>query len=101
VSINEVNGETIASDSSAVTPPSATLKRPPVKDPANCLEDVLKIHKMVHVPASNKKKDGAMRKCRVCAKYKIRKETSGKCVSYGVALCKFSCFNVYHTKKNY
>jgi hypothetical protein len=86
VSINEVNGETIASDSSAVTPPSATLKRPPVKDPANRLEGGLKIHKMVHVPASNKKKNGAMRKCRVCAKHKIRKETSVMCASCGVAL---------------
>jgi hypothetical protein len=38
VSINEVNGETIPSESSAVTPPSATLKRPPVKDPTNRLD---------------------------------------------------------------
>ncbi|PNF36876.1 hypothetical protein B7P43_G08883 [Cryptotermes secundus] len=98
---NEVNDETNASDSSAVTPPHATLKRPPVKDPENRLEGGLKVHKMVHVPPSNNKKNGAMRKCRVCAKHKIRKETSIMCASCGVALCKLSCFNVYHTKKNY
>jgi hypothetical protein len=45
-----VDDESIASDSSAVTPPPATLKRPPVEDPANRLEDGLKIRKMVHVP---------------------------------------------------
>jgi hypothetical protein len=80
VSINEMNGKTIASDSSAVTPPSTTFKRLPVKDPANRLEGGLKIHKMVHVPASNKKKNGAM------------------CASCGVDLCKLSFFNVFHTK---
>jgi hypothetical protein len=46
---SEVDEESIASDSSAVTPPSRTLKRPPVKDPANRLEGGLKIHKIVHV----------------------------------------------------
>ncbi|PNF40383.1 hypothetical protein B7P43_G01593 [Cryptotermes secundus] len=97
---NEVDDESIASDSSAVTPPSSTLKRPPVKEPVNRLEGGLKIHKMVHVSPSNKK-NGAMRKCRVCAKHKIRKETSVMCAGCGVALCKLSCFNVYHTKKNY
>ncbi|PNF20156.1 hypothetical protein B7P43_G00619 [Cryptotermes secundus] len=85
----------------SVTPPPVTLKRPPVKDPANRLEGGLKIHKLVHVPPSNKKKNGATRKCCVCGKHKIRKETSVMCVSCGVALCKLSCFNVYHTKKNY
>ncbi|PNF23477.1 hypothetical protein B7P43_G07725 [Cryptotermes secundus] len=98
---NEVDDESIASDSSAVTPPPATLRRPPVKDPENRLEGGLKVHKMVHVPPSNNKKNGAMSKCRVCAKHKIRKETSVMCASCGVALCKLSCFNVYHTKKNY
>jgi hypothetical protein len=63
VSINEVKGETVASDSSAVTPPPATLKRPLVKDPADRLEGGLKIHRMAHAPASNKKKNGAMSKC--------------------------------------
>jgi hypothetical protein len=100
MSINEVNGESIASDSSAGMPPSVTLKRPQVKDPAN-LGGGLKIHEMVHVPALNKNKNGAMRKCRVCAKHKIRKETNVMCASCGVALCKLSCFNVYHMKKNY
>jgi hypothetical protein len=100
MSINEVNGESIFSDSSAATPPSATLKKPPVKDPTNRLEGGLKIHKTVHVPASNKK-NGVMRKCRVCAKHKIRKETSVICASCGVALCKLSCFSAYHMKKNY
>jgi hypothetical protein len=45
-----------------------------VKDPANRLDGGLKIHKMVHVPPSNKKKNGAMRKCRVYAKHKMRKK---------------------------
>ncbi|PNF23441.1 hypothetical protein B7P43_G09117 [Cryptotermes secundus] len=72
-----------------------------LKDPENRLEGGLKVHKMVHVPPSNNKKNGAMRKCRVCAKHKIRKETSVMCASCGVALCKLSCFNVYHTMKNY
>ncbi|PNF39390.1 hypothetical protein B7P43_G13220 [Cryptotermes secundus] len=96
---NEVDDESIASDSSVVTRPPVTLKRPPVKDPASRLEGGLKIYKMVHVPPSNKKKNGATRKCSVCAKHKIRKETSVMCASCGVALCKLSCFNVYHTKK--
>ncbi|XP_033607027.1 uncharacterized protein LOC117282245 [Cryptotermes secundus] len=72
---NEVDDKSTASGLSAVTPLPATLKRPPVKDPANRLEGGLKIQKMVHVPPSNKKKNGAMRKCHMCAKPKIRKET--------------------------
>jgi hypothetical protein len=98
---SEVVDDCVSSDSSTVTPPSAPLKRPPVKDPVNRLEGGLKIHKMVHVPPSNKKKNGAMRKCRVRAKNKIRKEISVMCASCGVALCKISCFNAYHKKKNY
>jgi hypothetical protein len=97
---SKVVDDTIASDSSTLTPPSVTLKRPLVKDPVNRLEGDLIIHKMVHVPPSNKK-NGAMRKCRVCAKNKIRKETSVMCASCGVALCKISCFNAYRMKKNY
>ncbi|PNF20319.1 hypothetical protein B7P43_G13691 [Cryptotermes secundus] len=55
---------------------------------------------MVHVPNSNNKKNGALTKCRVSANHKVRKETSIMCAGCGVALCKLSCFNVYHTKKN-
>ncbi|PSN49971.1 PiggyBac transposable element-derived protein 4 [Blattella germanica] len=93
--------ESMTSNSTVPTPPPATWKRPPMKDPANRLEGGLKIHKMVHVPPSNNKKNGAVRKCRVCGKHKLRKETSVMCVSCGVALCRLPCFNNYHTKKSY
>jgi hypothetical protein len=62
----EGDEESIASDSSAVTPLCATLKRPPVEHPENRLEVGLKIRKIVHVPPSNKKKNFAMRNCCVC-----------------------------------
>jgi hypothetical protein len=80
---------------------TSDLEKTTGEGPANRLEGGLKIHKMVHVPPSNKKKNGAMRKCRVYAKHKMRKETSVMCASCGRALCKLSCFNIYHTKKNY
>jgi hypothetical protein len=94
-----VNGETIASDSSAARPPPATLKRSPVKDPENHLEGGLKIHKMVHVPANNEEKWCHEKVS--SAKHKIRKEISVMCPSCGVALCKISSSNVHHMKKNY
>ena len=90
-----------ASNSTDPTPSPKTLKRPPMNDPENRLEGGLKGHKIVHVLPTKKKKVGAMRKCRICAKHGVIKETSVICANCGVALCKTPCFNSYHTKRNY
>ncbi|PSN36127.1 hypothetical protein C0J52_25503, partial [Blattella germanica] len=72
-----------ASNSTDFTPSPKTLKRPPMNDSQNSLESGLKGHKIVHVLPTKKKKVGAMRKCRICAKHGVRKETSGMCANCG------------------
>ena len=86
---------------STLTPTIPPRKRPPMSDPAIRLEGGLKLHKMIHVPPSEKKQHSAMRKCRVCSVHKKRKETSTMCSTCGVGLCKTPCFFDYHTKKKY
>lgn len=52
------------------------------------------------VPASEKKKNAA-RKCVVCSKKKLRKESVYECEKCNVGLCVVPCFEIFHTQKNY
>jgi hypothetical protein len=89
--------ESIASDSSAVTPPPVTLKKTTSEGPSKSSRGWPENTQTVHVLPS-KKKNGAMKKCRVCAKHKIRKETSIMCLNCGVALQNFMFQCLPHEK---
>lgn len=52
------------------------------------------------VPATAKRKD-AMKRCAVCKKHGLRKESRYECKTCEVALCVVPCFEVFHTKKNF
>ena len=53
-----------------------------------------------YVPASEKKIN-AQRRCVVCHKQKIRKDSRYECVECDVGLCAAPCFMTFHTKTEY
>lgn len=53
-----------------------------------------------YVPATENKA-GPTRRCVVCSKQNIRRESRYQCVECGVGLCAAPCFKNFHTKKNY
>lgn len=42
-----------------------------------------------------------VRRCAVCSKNKVRKETSYYCKDCNAPLCVIPCFEIYHSKRNY
>lgn len=65
--------------------------------------DPLRLHQRhfpEYVPATEKK-ENATRRCAVCSKNKIRRETRYQCTECNVGLCAAPCFKIFHTKKNY
>ncbi|KAJ8927974.1 hypothetical protein NQ314_019500 [Rhamnusium bicolor] len=52
-----------------------------------------------HVEKNEKKNKLMAKRCVVCRKHKIRKETTYKCAQCNVPLCIFKCFEKYHTQK--
>jgi hypothetical protein len=60
--------EQLASKSTALT--QLSYKQPLVTDLADCIQGGLKIHKMYHIPSSEKKKGAAIRNFRVCSAQK-------------------------------
>ncbi|KAJ8928125.1 hypothetical protein NQ314_019351 [Rhamnusium bicolor] len=54
-----------------------------------------------HVEKNEKKNKLMAKRCVVCRKHKIRKETTYKCTQCNVPLCILKCFEKYHTQKKY
>lgn len=73
-----------------------------LSDPPTRLSPPLKRHTIIPIPATKKKKN-AQRRCRVCAKKYIRKDTRYMCKECGVPLhiAEPNCFTIYHTKAVY
>jgi hypothetical protein len=83
---DSVEDESLAFTSTALTPPSPPHKRLPVTDPADRLQGGLKIHKMVHVPQSKKRRKARHLKNVVCSAQKQRRETNFMRLTCSVAL---------------
>lgn len=53
------------------------------------------------IPSEQSKKRGLWRRCAVCSKQNVRRETKYECKTCNVPLCVDPCFETYHTKKNF
>ncbi|XP_062397738.1 piggyBac transposable element-derived protein 4-like isoform X2 [Sardina pilchardus] len=69
-------------------------------DPESRLDGLLSKHKLEHLMPTGRKGRPA-RRCRVCARKGLRRETKMWCKSCSVPLHPGECFNAYHTKLNY
>jgi hypothetical protein len=78
------------------TPPKQALQ----SDPPGRLDGKLKDHKLVHIPPTKKDKTPT-RKCRVCIRKNITKETRIVCAHCGVPLHSEGCYTRYQTLKHY
>ena len=76
----------------------APPEKTPRYDPEFRLRGGFKAHHMSLYPATEKQKY-PQRRCRVCMKNKVRKETRVYCKECNIPLCKTPCFGDYHTKK--
>jgi hypothetical protein len=88
------------SQDSSRTPTPTPTKRVPKNDPPGRLDGQLKKQKLVHIPPTNNDKTPT-RKCRVCVRKKVKKETRILCVQCGVPLHPEGCYTRYHTLKHY
>jgi len=88
------------SQSSSSTPTPTPTKRAPKNDPPGRLDGKLKNHKLVHILPINNYKTPT-RKCRVCVRKNIKKETRFLCAQCGVPLHPEGCYIRYHTLKHY
>jgi hypothetical protein len=88
------------SEGSSRTPTPTPPKRAPKNDPPGRLDGKLNNHKLVHIPPTKKDKTPT-RKCRVCVRKNIKKETRFLCVQCGVPLHPEGCYTRYHTLKHY
>jgi len=68
--------------------------------PPGRLDRKLKNHKLVHIPPTKNDKMPT-RKCRVCVRKNIKKETRFLCAQCGVPLHPEGCYTQYHTLKHY
>ena len=95
-SLCQISGQSddIADSSEDEAPPEKT----PRYDPETRLRGGFKAHHMSLYPATEKQKY-PQRRCRVCMKKKVRKETRVYCKECNIPLCKTPCFGDYHTKK--
>ncbi|XP_063060042.1 piggyBac transposable element-derived protein 4-like isoform X2 [Engraulis encrasicolus] len=74
--------------------------RAPFSDPESRLDGDLRRHKLENLPPTNNRaKPG--RRCRVCFRKGLRRETKFWCVGCSVPLHPGDCFTDYHTKQNY
>jgi hypothetical protein len=60
----------------------------------------LKNHKLVHIPPT-KKDETPTRRCWVCIRKNIKKETRFVCTHWSVPLHPEGCYIRYHTMKHY
>ncbi|XP_046679535.1 uncharacterized protein LOC124366956 isoform X3 [Homalodisca vitripennis] len=66
-------------------------------------EDILRLiqrHFPEYVPPTEKKA-GPSRRCIVCSKRNVRRESRYQCSDCDIGLCAAPCFKVFHTEKNY
>jgi hypothetical protein len=82
------------------TPTPTPPKRAPKSDPPGRLDGKLKDHKLVHIPPTKKDKTPT-RRCRVCIRENIKKETRFVCAHCGVPLNSEGCYTRYQTLKHY
>ena len=73
--------------------------RAPSYDPASRLKGGFIRHQPAEFPPTEKKKL-PMRRCRVCYKNGIRKDTRSYCKECKVPLCAKTCFFTYHSHKS-
>jgi len=85
--------------SSRTSAPTPT-KRAPKNDPPGRLDGKLKNHKLVHIPPTKMIKTPT-RKCRVCVRKIIKKETRYLCDQCGIPLHPEGCYTRYHMLKHY
>ena len=71
----------------------------PSYDPASRLKGGFIRHQLAEFPPTEKKKL-PMRRCRVCYKNGIRKDTRSYCKECKVPLCTKTCFFTYHSHKS-
>lgn len=76
----------------------STSTRAPHFDPVNRLSKSMKDHHPIQIRENGKI---LRRRCRVCSKHGIRKETSYMCQSCKVPLHLEKCFQDFHLKKKY
>ncbi|KAM9811769.1 piggyBac transposable element-derived protein 4-like isoform X2 [Syngnathus typhle] len=79
-------------------------RAPPRTDPDSRLDGQLAKHRLEYVTTASRSVDPPKRsgrRCRVCARRGLRKDTRMWCVSCCVALHPGECFTAYHTKLNY
>ena len=74
-----------------LTPTPTPPKRAPNNDPPGRLDGKLKNHKLVHIPPTKSDKMPT-RKCRVCVRKNIKKETRFLCAQCGVPLHPEGCY---------
>uniref|UniRef100_A0AAV2LNM7 PiggyBac transposable element-derived protein domain-containing protein n=1 Tax=Knipowitschia caucasica TaxID=637954 RepID=A0AAV2LNM7_KNICA len=75
-------------------------RAPYLVDPESRLDGQLRRHKMEHLMATSRK-ERPNRKCWVCTRRGLRRETNKWCAACHVPLHTGECFNLYHTKLNY
>jgi hypothetical protein len=85
---------------SSWTPAPTPLKQAPKSDPPGRLDGKLENHKPVHIPPTKKAKTPT-RRCRVCIRKNIKKETIFVCTHCGIPLHPEGCYTQYHTLKHY
>jgi len=88
------------SQSSSTTSTPTPTKRAPENDPPGRLDGKLKNHKLVHIPPINNYKTPT-RKCQVCVRKNIERETRFLCAQCGVPLHPEGCYTQYHMLKHY
>ena len=88
------------SQDSSRTPTPTPPRLAPKCDPPGRLDGKLKNHKLVHIPPTKKDKTPT-RRCRVCIRKNIKKETRFVCAHCGVPLHPEGCYTQYHTLKHY
>ena len=75
-------------------------RRAPAKDPPVRLDGNIERHILKYLPPTKKDKTPT-RKCRVCIRKNIRKETRYYCSLCGIPMHNRSCYIRYHTLVDY
>ena len=75
-------------------------RRAPVKDPPVRLDGNIERHVLKHLPPTRKDRNPT-RKCRVCIRRNVRRETRYYCILCGVPMHPESCYVRYHTLVDY
>lgn len=80
--------------------PQKTPRAPYNSDPSKRLDASFAAHRLVPILPTPKKQHPT-RRCRVCARKGLRKETSFHCKGCGVPLHPGECYTLYHSRANY